>query len=102
MSIVTRATLHRGASNTYYGQWPREKAAVCCIESPANAHNGLAASAGLRAVDARARDFPGNRALVRRKFTFRPKEKAANALPAVREMRGQVLSLVIGRVLINT
>ena len=38
-----RVSLHDRASNTYCGQWPREKAAVCCIESPAIAHSGLAA-----------------------------------------------------------
>jgi hypothetical protein len=28
MSIIMRATLHDHAPNTYYGQWPGEKAAV--------------------------------------------------------------------------
>ena len=29
MSIIMRATLHDPAPNTYYGQWPGRKAAVC-------------------------------------------------------------------------
>ena len=29
MSIIMRATLHDHAPNTYYGQWPGRKAAVC-------------------------------------------------------------------------
>jgi hypothetical protein len=28
MIDITRATLHEGAPNTYYGQWAREKAAI--------------------------------------------------------------------------
>jgi hypothetical protein len=57
-----RATLHQRTSNTYSGQWPGEKAAVCCLESPAIAHNELVAGAGFGAFDAPARDLPGNRA----------------------------------------
>jgi len=45
MNMIMRATLHQRASNTYYGQWPRSKGAVCCIESPAIAHNELVARA---------------------------------------------------------
>jgi hypothetical protein len=29
MIIIMRATLHDPAPNTYYGQWPGGKAAVC-------------------------------------------------------------------------
>jgi hypothetical protein len=29
MSMIMRATLHDHAPNTYYGQWPEGKAAVC-------------------------------------------------------------------------
>jgi len=29
MKMIMRATLHDHAPNTYYGQWPRGKAAVC-------------------------------------------------------------------------
>jgi len=39
------ATLHDHAPNTYYGQWPGEKALFPGLESPAIAHNELAASA---------------------------------------------------------
>jgi hypothetical protein len=40
-----RATLHDHASNTYSGRWPGEKALFPGLESPAIAHNELAASA---------------------------------------------------------
>jgi len=56
-----RATLHDHAPNTYYGQWPGEKALFPDLEAPAIAHNGLAASAGVVAFDAPQRDFPMNR-----------------------------------------
>jgi hypothetical protein len=48
--ITMRATLHDHAPNTYYGQWPGEKAAVSGPESPAIAHNELVASAGFGAL----------------------------------------------------
>jgi hypothetical protein len=41
-----RATLHDPAPNTYYGQWPGEKAVFPGLESPAIAHHEL-----LRAPD---------------------------------------------------
>jgi hypothetical protein len=40
MNMIMRVTLHHGASNTYYGQWPRVQAAVCGLDSPAIVHNG--------------------------------------------------------------
>ena len=43
--VVMRASLHHCVSNTYYGQWPKEKAPVSGLESPAIARNGLAANA---------------------------------------------------------
>jgi hypothetical protein len=46
--IVMRATLHDHALNPYYGQWLREKAAVCGPKSPAIAHNEVIASAQIR------------------------------------------------------
>jgi hypothetical protein len=52
--IIMRATLHRRASNTYYGQWPREKASVYGIESRSIAHNGVGARTEVAAFDARA------------------------------------------------
>jgi hypothetical protein len=50
------------------------------LESRANAHNGVAARTGFGAFDARERDFPGNRAMVRRRVTFRPKGKSRRFL----------------------
>jgi phosphoglucomutase len=67
--IIMRATLRHRAPNTYYGQWPREKAAVCCIESLSIAHNEVVTSTKIAAVDARERVFPGNRGSARGKFT---------------------------------
>jgi hypothetical protein len=70
-----RATLHDHAPNPYYGQWLREKAAVCGPESPAIAHNEVIASARFVTFDVPEGDFPGNRSPVRWKFAFRPKRK---------------------------
>jgi hypothetical protein len=75
MSIIMRATLHDDAPNTYYGQWPGEKPLFAGLESPAIAHNELAASAGFVAFDVPERDFPGNRSPARWKFACRPKRK---------------------------
>jgi len=72
-----RATLHDRAPNTYYGQWPGEKPPFAGLESPAIAHNGLAASARFVAFDVPERDFPGNRSPPRWKFVCRPKRKSA-------------------------
>jgi hypothetical protein len=58
MRKIMRATLHDHAPNTYYGQWPREKPLFAALESPAIAHNELAASAGFGAFDVAERDFP--------------------------------------------
>jgi hypothetical protein len=52
--IIMRATLRHRAPNTYYGQWPREKAAVCCFESRSIAHNGVGARAEFAAFEHRA------------------------------------------------
>jgi hypothetical protein len=52
--VILRATLHRRAPNTYYGQWPGGKAPVYCIESRSIAHNGVGARAEFAAFDARA------------------------------------------------
>jgi hypothetical protein len=49
-----RATLHDQAPNTYYGQWPRGKAAVPGFESPAIGHNKLVASARFVTFDVRS------------------------------------------------
>jgi hypothetical protein len=75
MSIIMRATLPDRAPNTYYGQWPGGKAAVCGLESPAIAHDELVASAGFVAFDVPEREFPGNRSPPRWKFVPRPKRK---------------------------
>jgi hypothetical protein len=53
MKEIMRATLHDAVPNTYYGQWLRKKAPVCCIESPSIAHNGVGASARITAFEAR-------------------------------------------------
>jgi hypothetical protein len=75
MRKIMRVSLHQRAPDTYYGQWPRKKAAVCCLESPAIVHNDLVALAGSGAFDARERDFPANRAPPRGKFAFGAKKK---------------------------
>ena len=59
--IIMRATLHDHVPNTYYGQWLPEKPLFAGFESPAIAHNELAARAGFVAFDVPERDFPGNR-----------------------------------------
>jgi hypothetical protein len=78
MIIIMRATLHDQAPNLYYGQWLREKAAVCGPEAPAIAHNEPAASARFVPFDVPDRDFPGNRSPLRWKFPCRPKRKSAH------------------------
>ena len=70
-----REILRDHASNAYYGQWPMEKPLIPGLESPAIAHNELAASAGFGTVDVAERDFPGNRSPPRWKFVCRPKRK---------------------------
>jgi len=50
MSIIMRAILRDHVSNAYYGQWPMEKLRFPGLESPAIAHNELAASAGFGTV----------------------------------------------------
>jgi hypothetical protein len=42
-----RVTLHQGASNTYYGQWILQKAAIWGSKSRSIAHNGPAARPNL-------------------------------------------------------
>jgi hypothetical protein len=80
MRKIMRATLHDHAANTYYGQWPEGKAAVCGPRTPAIGHNALAASAGFGAFDVPERDFPRNRSPARWKFVRRSKEKSARLL----------------------
>jgi len=75
MRKIMRATLHDRAPNTYYGQWPGEKPPFAGLESPAIAHNELAASARFGAFDGTERDFPGNRSPPCWKFVCRPKRK---------------------------
>jgi len=70
-----RATLHDHVPNTYYGQWPGEKALFPSLEAPAIAHNALAASARVVAFDASERDFPGKRSPPCWKFVYRPQRK---------------------------
>ena len=82
MSIIMRATLHDHAPNTYYGQWPGEKPLFAGLESPAIAHNELAASARFVTFDVPERDFPGNRSPPRWKFVFDQKEKSARLAKA--------------------
>src|SRR6478735_6227027 len=77
MRKIMRATLHDHAPNTYYGQWPGEKPPFARLESPAIAHNELAASARVVTFDVPERDFPGNRSPPRWKFVYRPKRKSA-------------------------
>jgi hypothetical protein len=74
-----RATLHDHAPNTYYGQWPGEKALFPGLESPAIGHNERAASVRFVAFDVRERDFPRNRSPPRWKFACRPKRKICAA-----------------------
>jgi hypothetical protein len=54
-----------------------EKPLFAGLESPAIAHNDLAASASFGAFDVPERDFPGNRSPPRWKFVYRPKRKSA-------------------------
>jgi hypothetical protein len=72
-----RTTLHDHAPNTYYGQWSEEKPLFAGLESPANAHIELAASARFATFDAPERDFPMNRSPPRWKFVRRSKRKNA-------------------------
>ena len=72
-----RATLHDRAPNTYYGQWLGEKPPFAGLDSPAIAHDELAASARFGAFDVAERDFPMNRSPPRWKFVRRSKRKNA-------------------------
>jgi hypothetical protein len=54
-----------------------EKALFPGLESPAIAHNELAASAGFVAFDVPERDSPGNHSPPRWKFVYGPKRKSA-------------------------
>jgi hypothetical protein len=87
MRKIMRATVHDHAPNTYYGQWPGKKALFAGLESPAIAHNELAASARFGTFDVPERDFPRNRSPPRWKFAPRPQRKIcalgeAASLPA--------------------
>jgi hypothetical protein len=73
--IIMRATLRQGAANTYYGQWLREKAAICGRKSPSIDRNGVAPGMSFAAFGARLRDFPANRDSARGKLKFGPTEK---------------------------
>jgi len=56
--IIMRAILRDQAPNTYYGQWPGEKALFSGPESLAIVHDELAASARFVTFDVPARRFP--------------------------------------------
>jgi hypothetical protein len=70
-----RTIVHDHAPNTNYGQWPGEKPLFAGLESPAIAHNRLAASARFATFDVPLRDFPGNRSPPHWKFVCRPNRK---------------------------
>jgi hypothetical protein len=55
--IIMRASLHRRAPNTYYGQWLCVFAKDKGSNRGSIAHNRLAARAEFAAFDAPARDF---------------------------------------------
>jgi hypothetical protein len=57
------------------GNGQGEKPLFAGLESPAIAHNELAARAGFGAFDVPERDFPGNRSPRRWKFMRRSKKK---------------------------
>jgi len=59
------------------GNGREEKPLFPGLESPAIAHNELAASARFVTFDVPERDFPGNRSPPRWKFVCRPKRKNA-------------------------
>jgi hypothetical protein len=52
-----------------------EKPLFAALESPAIAHNEVAASAGFVAFGIPERHFPGNRSPPRWRFVYRPKRK---------------------------
>lgn len=83
--MIMCTTLHHCGPNTYcvVGNGSRKKPLFPRLESEANAHNGVAARTGFGAFDARERDFPRNRAMVRRRVTFRPKENHAASCSTV-------------------
>jgi hypothetical protein len=74
-----RTTVHDHAPNTNYGQWPGEKPLFAGLESPAIAHNRLAASARFATFDVPLRDFPANRSPPHWKFVCRPNRKNLRA-----------------------
>jgi hypothetical protein len=83
MIIIMRTTLHDRAPNTYYGQWLAGKAAVCCLRSPAIAHDELVASTGVVAFDVWHRNSPRNRAPLCWKFLCRPKTRSPGGSPGL-------------------
>jgi hypothetical protein len=57
--IITRATLHDHAPNTYYGHWLANNAGKHAGKRGAIAHNETVASPGVAPFDVRARDSQG-------------------------------------------
>ncbi|MBN9085985.1 MAG: hypothetical protein J0J01_03665 [Reyranella sp.] len=78
--IIMRATLHHGAPNTYYGQWPRASSKEYRSNKRSIARIEAAASAGIVALSIASAISQENRAPTHRKFMVRPKEKSATAL----------------------
>jgi hypothetical protein len=69
------------------GNGREEKPLFAGLESPAIAHNELAASAGFVPFDVPERDFPGNRSPLRGKFACRPKRKTRAPVEVARFQR---------------
>src|SRR5438045_2894582 len=75
--IIMRATLHDRASNTYYGQWPRENAAVCGHRLAGIAHNGAGASTKFGVFDAASEISQEIARRLTTEFALGKKEKCA-------------------------
>ncbi|MBN9085963.1 MAG: hypothetical protein J0J01_03550 [Reyranella sp.] len=89
-----RATLHHGASNTYYGQWNARILRQHRQIDRSIAHNELGASPKFAAVEGCGRVLPGNRGSARGKFTPARKRNFGRAKPQNSEQLSVELKII--------
>src|SRR5262249_10527084 len=91
VSLIMRATLHQGASSTYFGHWPALIPKEWGRKVRSIAQNALAERAGSGAVQTGDRDSLGNRIAVGQKFILCPKDKRARHHLTLRSERSERL-----------